>query len=417
MQGSLFRSQAIEQQKDRLHGDVLVLPSIPQSCISIFILLWVVACLFWASTSNYARKESVNGWLEPPSGVVRIYAENSSGEIKQLLVKEGQRVVKDQPLAIINGDRILDSGEHLETMLLDEYKDQQAMLNNQLERTGSIYRVRLEDIRQQISASEKDLERLNAQIVTVEKRQQLLKKRVSNYLKMKNEGNISGAELDSSLEQELALSSEYQALLRNKVNQGNRIQQLQTQLKLLPQEHQNSLEQIKSNLSSIAQKMAQLHGQRAHIIKATRAGIVTNLQAKEGQQTNTNTPLLTLLPDDAKIEAHLLIPVRSAGFVIAGQKLDIRYDAFPYQKFGIYAGEVLSISESILLPNEVHSAPLSINEPVYLVRASLAVQTVNAYGKEMLLKSGMTLSADVQLSNRSLLEWMLEPIFSLRGRI
>jgi len=185
----------------------------------------------------------------------------------------------------------------------------------------------------------------------------------------------------------------------------------------MPEEHQDSLAQIKSSLSDLAQRIAQLHGQRAHIVKATRDGIVTNLQIKQGQQASTTTPLMSLVPDNADIEARLLIPVRSAGFVSAGQDLDIRYDAFPYQKFGLYAGQVLSISSSVLLPNEINSLPLQINEPVYLVRAVLTQKAVTAYGREMALKSGMTFSADIKLAERSLVEWILEPILSLKGRI
>ena len=114
---------------------------------------------------------------------------------------------------------------------------------------------------------------------------------------------------------------------------------------------------------------------------------------------------------------HLLIPVRSVGFIESGQSLAIRYDAFPYQKFGIYQGKVSQLSKTLLLPNELLNAPTLVNEPVYRVTALLDKPNVQAYGKDFSLKPGMTLSADISLGDRSLIQWLLEPIYSLKGRI
>jgi membrane fusion protein len=187
----------------------------------------------------------------------------------------------------------------------------------------------------------------------------------------------------------------------------------------LPDENANSLGQLRSRLSDIAQQMTQLNGQSARIVKAPRAGVVNNLQAREGQQAyaNNKIPLLTLFPNNKQLTVHLLIPVRAIGFIEAGQPLAIRYDAFPYQKFGIYQGTVAQVSKTLLLPNEVLNTPIAIQEPVYRVTANLTRPEVQAYGKDFALKPGMTLSADVSLSERSLIQWLLEPLFSLKGRI
>jgi membrane fusion protein len=96
--------------------------------------------------------------------------------------------------------------------------------------------------------------------------------------------------------------------------------------------------------------------------------------------------------------------------------VNISYEAFPYQKFGTYSGRISQIAGSVIMPGE--QAPgLTFNEPVYKVTAVLESQHVEAYGKEIPLRSGMILSADVVLDKRSLFEWLLEPVYSLRGKI
>jgi membrane fusion protein len=113
----------------------------------------------------------------------------------------------------------------------------------------------------------------------------------------------------------------------------------------------------------------------------------------------------------------MLIPVHSAGFIDEGQALNIRYDAFPYQKFGMQSGHILRISKTLILPGELNDAPVIANEPAYLVTAELINETLVAYGEHIQLKAGMTFSADIELSQRTLIEWLLEPLYSLSGRL
>lgn len=414
----LFRTEVSDSQRNRLHGDILLLPQFSHTFILGVLLLWLAVVFSWLVFSSYARKETVLGWLEPPSGVVRIYAEDT-GIIKKVLVAEGEFVEKDQPLIIVNGDRVLANGDNMEIRLLDEYESQRKLLTEQLVRTQSINNRRDDDIAKRIVAAQHELKVIGEQLQTLDERYQLIIKQVERYRSLKDQGHVSVTEYDNVLSQELSLRSEKQSLLRNQVAQKNIIEQLRTEQSLLPDETANTLGQYRQKLSDIAQQVAQLSGQRSHVIKSSRSGIINNLQAIEGQQAvfGSNIPLLTLLPADTLLSVHLLVPVRSAGFIEPGQRLDIRYDAFPYQKFGLYEGVVESISKTLLLPNEIANLPVSLQEPVYRVVAQLKHPTVKAYGKDFPLKPGMTLSADVRLSERSLIQWLLEPIYSLQGRI
>lgn len=413
---SLFRQQAVECQMDRLHGDVLVLPKFSHALMIGVLLVWVMTVLLWLTYGTYARKETVPGWLEPSTGVVRVYAE-SIGKIERILVVNGEAVTEGQPLMIVNGDRVLADGSNLETLLLTEYEVQRTRLNDQLARSEEIYQTRSDNIVHRIAAAHEDLKWLDRQMNTLEQRYALISGQVKRYRALKKSGHISSADFDAVIEKELALRSERQELARDQVNQRNRIDQLKTEQALLPEDHANAVDQIQTRLSELAQQMAQLHGQRAYIVKAPKAGVVSNLQVREGQQARNDIPLLSLVPESTRLNAHLLVPVRAAGFIEAGQQLEIRYDAFPYQKFGLYQGKIVSISEAVLLPNELMEVPLPIQEPVYRVTAELSQPFVSAYGRNIPLKAGMTLSADVRLSERSLLEWLLEPFYSLKGRL
>lgn len=290
-------------------------------------------------------------------------------------------------------------------------------LESQLLRTANVYKLRLEDVEQQIIATELELKQVAEQVMLYQERYDLIEKRNQEYDAMRDSGHLARLEFDSALREELSVKADLKEVQRQEVIQRNNLQQLKTQKVLLPQEKDSELATIQSRLSDIALQIAQIHGQRAYVIKATQSGVVSNIQINEGQFTQSSLPLMTITPTGSQLIAKLIIPVRSAGFVEKQQRLDIRFDAFPYQKFGIYKGNITAIADSVLMPNEFKFLPVNVQEPVYLVTASLENEEVSAYGKQMMLRSGMTLSADVLLSDRTLLEWLLEPIYSIQGRL
>jgi membrane fusion protein len=127
-------------------------------------------------------------------------------------------------------------------------------------------------------------------------------------------------------------------------------------------------------------------------------------------------PLLSILPDKANLEIELYIPSRAIGFIEVDQVVRVRYDAFPHQRFGIYKGKISSISRNVLLPQEL-VVPLELKEPVYKVTVLLDATSVQAYGKQFEVQPGMSLEADIVLDKRNILQWMLEPIYSIKGHL
>jgi membrane fusion protein len=130
---------------------------------------------------------------------------------------------------------------------------------------------------------------------------------------------------------------------------------------------------------------------------------------------------MTLVPAGARLEARLYGPSRAIGFVRPGQRVLLRYEAFPHQKFGRYEGVVRSVSRSTVgaaeLGGEEATLPgLAPGEPVYRVTVELASQTATAYGEQVALQPGMKLEADILIVTRTLYEWVLDPLHSLTGR-
>ena len=135
------------------------------------------------------------------------------------------------------------------------------------------------------------------------------------------------------------------------------------------------------------------------------------IQAVVGAAAGNAVPLLSIVPTDHRLEAHLYGPSRSIGFVQPGQRVLVRYPAFPYQRFGHHEGVVASVSRTAVSPADLPAPLPGISagssgsssggnaEPIYRIVVELASQGVTAYGQTMALQPGMTLFPHVMLGD------------------
>lgn len=141
--------------------------------------------------------------------------------------------------------------------------------------------------------------------------------------------------------------------------------------------------------------------------------------AKTGQVVNTGQPLLYLLPENSTLQAKLMVSSRAIGFINPGQEVILRYEAYPYQKFGVQRGKVAEVSTATLSPQEVMSLTgnNNVQEKLYQVTVNLDRQDISLYGKTEPLRSGIKLEADFLIEKRRIIEWAFEPLYALGKRL
>ena len=167
------------------------------------------------------------------------------------------------------------------------------------------------------------------------------------------------------------------------------------------------------DLSATEQRIADVKGRGAYVIRTPTDGRVSTLQARVGQFADPQQLQLEMIPEDAILQAELFVPARAIGFVETGQPVRILYDAFPYQHFGSYRGQITNVSQTILTAADA-AGPIKLNEPAYRVTAELERAYINAHGKKVPLQPDMLLRADIILESRSLMSWLTSPILSVR---
>lgn len=415
MRTTLFRQHALEHQQQRLPGDVLLTPTLSYGVITGIVVFWVVVVIYFLCTQQYSRHATVTGWLEPVGGQLRLNA-TRRGLVTRIFVKEGGYVESGTAVLALDDAEQLHSGVSAPEKQIEQLNKQASRLASQQQHLDKVFDQELQNAQQRVASLIQDLDTLQSVIMLAEQRAALADTQRQGMVRLLKKGYIPGREVSLSTSEALQLQQELEQLKREHSSLSRQHNEATSTLLSLPDEHAQQRLVMDNQYSELQQRIVQLQSRRSSVIVAPRDGIVSHIDAHRGQQLAPGQAIMTLTPTNATIEAKMVVPVRAAGFLSLGQHLGIRYDAFPYQKYGLHEGHISSISDTLVLPGDWPDAPIPLQEPGYLVRVRLVNATLNAHGSAIKLKSGMTFAADVHLGDRSLFEWLLEPLLSITGR-
>ncbi|MDP2560471.1 HlyD family secretion protein [Psychrobium sp. 1_MG-2023] len=412
---SLFRHEAVAAQSQRLVGTIsLVQPfSFRFGILAIVILTCcVIVFLFNAS---YARKETVRGYLQPDKGIITSYS-NRNGTVKEVFVQEGEYVERGEALLNVVSSQSLLTGEELSETLISEIRAQLLLVDDDAGQLLRLEQLEKQKINAQLDTLTTTVLLLQKQQLLLQKKEHLLDSQQQQYEQLSQRGFASKLQRQQQLEKSLTVRQDVEQLNTQLLQQQSQQQQLTFQLANISEEFLLKQRDLDRKKSELTRQLKQLENNFQYIIKASHSGVITSVQVVDGEMLNSARPLVSLLPDGAELIAQLLLPTRSAGFIQRGDVARIRFDAFPHQRFGIVDSKIIQIDQSIISDRE-RVLPIDITEPVYKIQSKLSQQVIKGYGNEFPLKSGMLLEADIILERRSLLQWLLDPIYSLSGRL
>nr|WP_284041524.1 HlyD family efflux transporter periplasmic adaptor subunit [Halomonas olivaria] len=234
----------------------------------------------------------------------------------------------------------------------------------------------------------------------------------------------SVVELQQAEVELLTLQGQQQTLRRSQSTLQRERVNVMAQRQEIELQHRVELADIENNISLIRQEQIENSIGVEQVVTAPFDGVVMGLNIHVGQQVNVGQPLASFIPNDVKLNAHVYVSARQAGFIQEGQNVLIRHAAYPYQKFGVTRGSVASVA---MTPYAVQELPAhvattlqqeitDVSNLFYQVNIDLESQYISVYGEPRKLQVGMLLEADILQDKRRLYEWVLEPVYSVLGK-
>lgn len=410
----LFRQEAIASQTGRLDGEVILFQPLLSRFLGIIGIVIVVTGLLFLSTATYARMESVAGWVVPEGGLIRIGA-RQGGIIERIDVVEGDEVLANQPLAQVRISSVSDNGD-AGTLLADQLRDEAEAATAQADATRGQLIAEQQQVGVRRAAFSRELEETRSNLATLEEKAELQKLNVARAEKLAAQGAVTQRNIEEARMAELVARQDVSQARTAILNYERQISDLDARHRTLPLEIDAATAQARVSQAALAQRQTEASVRHTYVVGATVPGRVVAVPVTQGQDVAAGAMIAVVTPAGSNLEAELFVPSRAAGFIKPGQEVRLMYQAFPYQKFGSAKGTVEQVSRTVLAPDDISVPGLEMKEPVFRIKVKLDRDIVTAYGQDMPVQPGMLLTADVIIDRRTLLEWLLDPLYAV-GRM
>jgi len=418
MTESLFRKEVLAVRQTRWLGGISLAQPFSLWLFAGLAVFAAAAVIAFAVIGDYTRRTRVTGQLIPTAGVANVLSPGT-GILSQVRVEEGQVVRAGEVLAVLAKPRATllsgDTGSAMQRELAQRRQgisDGYASQRRQLATQGVGLAAQADSVRGELAQIEREL-------VTRRQQQALAEQSLERYRSLREKRYVTDLQLQQQQTVALNELAAVQALQRQSIAARRVLAQLDQAARELPSQLASLAAAERRDTASLAQESVEADASAEAVITAPVSGTVSTRLGGVGQSVQAGQPVLSLVPEASHLEAHLLVPSRAVGFAEPGDVVLLRYQAYPYQKFGHYTGHVTRISRSALSQGVLGSliGNTQAGEPRYRIVVAIDRQVVRAFGKDEALKPGLLLEADILGERRKLWEWAIEPLYTLTGRI
>ncbi|BAJ00916.1 HlyD family type I secretion periplasmic adaptor subunit [Shewanella violacea] len=411
------------------------------------LLVLLVIAIIWACLGEVNIVASAEGKIIPSSKVKLIQPLEKS-VVKNILVREGQYVHKGQLLieldsTLTTADEKRLSGElhsarlslagsqALLVMLTQDANDTNIALASlafpnvpnasQIEldlhkrllwQQWLQFRAQWQMLQSNLLQKQAEQAASNEVIAKLEQILPIITKR-ANTMKGLHSQNYASENDYLALEQERIqythdLAAERQRLKQLQASESEVRQQLNTLKAQTSVTELTKIPQIQQQIASLKEELAKavdrnskqvlyapVSGQVQELSIGTVGGVVT-----EAQQ------LMLIVPDEVQLDVEVFLENKDIGFVREQMLAEIKIHTFPFTKYGIIDGEVISISDDATVDEQ--------RGLIYGMRLKMKQSTIMVDGKEIKLMPGMAVTAEVQTGKRRIIEFFMAPLLRYR---
>ncbi|EJD0489313.1 HlyD family secretion protein [Salmonella enterica] len=415
----MFRQEALDNRKMKWRGRAILLPGMPLWLTMLGSIAFITAFLTFVIAGTYSRRVNVSGEVTTWPRAVNIYS-GVQGFIVRQFVHEGQSIKKGDPIYQIDVSKSTRSGVVTDNQRRD-IENQLVRVDNIISRLAESKKITLNTLEKQ-RLQYSDAFRLSSDIIRqAAEGIKIMKNNMENYRNYQSKGLITQDQLTNQVA--LYYQQQNNLLSLSGQNEQNALQitSLESQIQNQAADFDNRIYQMELQRYELQKELVDTDVGGEIIIRALSDGKVDSLSVTVGQMVNAGDSLLQVIPEN--IENYYLIiwvPNDAVPYISAGDKVNIRYEAFPAEKFGQFSATVKTISRTPASTQEMltyKGAPqntLGISVPWYKVIVKPEKQIISYDGKSLPLENGMKAESTLFLEKRRIYQWMLSPFYDMK---
>ncbi|MCT4717359.1 HlyD family secretion protein [Enterobacteriaceae bacterium H18W14] len=415
----MFRKDALENRKRKWNGQAILLPGIPLWLTMLGSIFFIAAFMTFIIAGTYSRRVNVIGEITTWPRAVNIYS-GVQGIVVRQFVHEGQSIKRNDPIYLIDISKSTRSGVVSDNQRRDIEK-QLIRVDNIISRLEESKKITLDMLEKQRLQYSEALRRSSGIIRLAEEGIKIMKNNMENYRNYQSKGLINKDQLTNQVA--LYYQQQNNLLSLSGQNEQNALQitSLDSQIQTQAADFDNRIYQMELQRYELQKELVETDVGGEIIIRALSDGKIDSLSVTVGQMVNAGDSLLQVIP--VNIENYYLIlwvPNDTVPYISSGDKVNIRYEAFPAEKFGQFSATVTTVSKTPASTQEMltyKGAPqnmLGISVPWYKVIVKPEKQFIAYGGKSLPLENGMKAESTLFLENRRIYQWMLSPFYDMK---
>ncbi|SXN37780.1 secretion permease [Klebsiella pneumoniae] len=418
MNNKLYRTEAIEYKRHHWRGKALLLAGLPAWLIVLLSTLFLIALIVAVIFCKFTQRIDVKGEVITLPHSINVFSPQQGFIIKQY-VKIGDLVKKNQPLYEIDVSRNTSSG--------NVSAAQVESINEKIYNSEEIIKKLVHNKKQTLNALNEQLktstDSLKVTIRMLQNTQAGLKKmhdNLASYDKYLSDCLITKDQYNYQHSLYFQQQSAYQSLVSQKMQLESQITQLNSDKVTKAADFDNQISSQYNQTNDYKNQLIESNANGNLIVKATADGRIESLSATQGQTVDNGSSLAQIKPI-GNVEYYLILwlPNNSIPYLKIGDSINIRYDAFPADKFGQFPGEIISIS-SMPASRQEMSEYTNVNNgstqqelALYKAIVKIKDKEFSYKGKTLSLSNGLKAQAVVFLEERPLYMWMFTPIYKI----
>jgi hemolysin D len=411
---------------------------LPRTVLNVLLILLAIL-LVWAFIGKLDIVAVADGKLVPQS-YLKVVQPADAGVIKDILVREGERVRAGQVLMRLDttlaaADSAIVAKEvelrKLQLRRIDAELNGRAMrseitdaslfaeVDAQGQARKQVYLDALQTERSVLAQGESDLGAAQEQVTKLQKLLPTYQDEEQGLAKLLEEGHVSRIQFAQKQRERIQTEQDLLSQKRTVQSIESRINEARSRIAHTTSDYRQQLmnERVEAQgaLDKANQELAkQTHRTGLSELRAPQDGVVKDIATYTvGAVVNSGTVLVTLVPIDDVLQAEVFVKNEDVGFVTLGQPVKLKLAAYQFQKYGMLTGTVIQLAPDA---SEQQTQKSDTNENKvdvianYKATVLLDSQSLKQYTSPLALAAGMRVSAEIKQGERTVMEYLLSPV-------
>lgn len=415
---NIYRKEAIEYKKIHWKGKALLLAGIPAWLVTLLASLFLIALVLSLIFCTFTQRIDVRGEVITLPHSVNVFAPQQGFVVNQH-VKVGDIVNKGQPLYELDVSRNTING-NVSAAQIEVINEKIANAEDIISKLTRNKAETLTALDKQLKTTSASLAETNRMLATTQVGLNKMHTNLASYDKYLKDGLITKDQYNYQHSLYFQQQSAYQSLVTQKMQLESQLTQTNSDKITKAADFDNQISSQHNQINDYKNQLVESNANGNLIIKATTNGKIESLAVTKGQMVENGSSLAQIKPT-GDIEYYLILwlPNNTIPYVKPGDTINIRYDAFPADKFGQFPGKVISIS-SVPASRQEMAEYTNVNngtsqQELALYKAIIKIKdkTFNYNGKTLTLSNGLKAQAVVFLEERPLYMWMFTPFYKM----